>query len=238
MLYRAMCSAPLSPFEGEPAALETHPVIFEAESDTPLPLNRWKQALATAWGVDAGTVSIDQVDDAATLAARLGAPEREGCILAALGLPFDRPVRDLDHRARPPAFPTCFVSPRLQSWLWQVWSTHVLRAWPMPWGEQELYEINDACIRELKRYLDNGDPKGHEREHGTVTALWSIHLKMSYLFGQHNLDAPLASPYGSQRLRDLAQRVKALTTRGPEAWPSFPVPAHYKPLATKGVGND
>ena len=58
--------------------------------------------------------------------------------------------------------------------------------------KEELYEINDAVVPLLRRYLETGDPEGHERQHGTVTNLLGITKKVAVaVFGEGDLPASL-----------------------------------------------
>jgi hypothetical protein len=56
--------------------------------------------------------------------------------------------------------------------------------------KEELYEINDAVVPLLRRYLETGDPEGHERQHGTMTNLLGITKKVAIaVFGEGGLPA-------------------------------------------------
>ncbi len=156
MLYRTTCSAVLGTYPGSAPARRSVAVIFEADEVAEAPEYVWRNAVALIWQVEPDTVHITEVQDGATLAAASGTPTADGIYRGVLGLPGDH---GSDSALRtPPEFPLCLTRPHIQTQLWMVWSNHVLRSWPLPWQQGELYAIHDACMRELRRYLKTGDP--------------------------------------------------------------------------------
>ncbi len=56
--------------------------------------------------------------------------------------------------------------------------------WTPSFSLNELYEISDAVMPVLRRYLEDGDPEQHELRYGSVSTLLEIIRKLNVSFAK------------------------------------------------------